>query len=91
MRRCTRQFSSSCGLTKAIDERLRAATIRFSGIDRHLELAMGLIESSYEASRRAPDDIRRRFNQAFFERIYVDEIGEPSAELAEPFNMILDN
>ena len=73
----------------AIEERLRAATIRFSGIDRNLELAMELIESCYEAYRRAPDDMRRRFNQAFFEKIYIDEEGEPSGELAAPFSVIL--
>ena len=50
---------------------------------------MDLIENCYEAYRRAPDDLRRRFNQAFFEKIYVDERGEPQGEIAEPFRVIL--
>ncbi len=73
-----------------IAERLRAATVRFSDIDRNLDLAMDLIENCFEAYRRAPDDVRRRFNQALFEKIYIDEHGKPSGVLAEPFSVILD-
>ena len=75
----------------AIKERLEAADVRFSDIDHNLELAMELIENCYEAYRRAPDDLRRRFNQAFFVKIYVDEDGEASGELAEPFQTIIGN
>ena len=48
-----------------IAARLQAPTVRFSDIDRNLDLAMDLIENCFEAYRRPPDDIRRRFNQAF--------------------------
>lgn len=50
---------------------------------------MELLENCYEAYRRASDDISRRFNQALFVRILVDQDGEIRTELAEPFEMIL--
>lgn len=72
-----------------IEERRQAATVRFADIDRNLDLAMELLENCYEAYLRAPDDIRRRFNQALFEKVFIEEDGEPRGELAEPFGVIL--
>lgn len=74
-----------------ISERLEATTVHFSAMERNLELAMELLENCFEAYRRAPDDLRRRFNQAFFEKIYVDEDGDALGALAEPFSTILEN
>ncbi len=64
-------------------------TIEFSELEGNLETAMEILENCYEAYRRAPDDIRRHFNQALFVRILVDEDGEIRSELAQPFEMIL--
>jgi hypothetical protein len=62
--------------------------VAFATIDQHLIEALDLVENCYEAYRRAPDDIRRRFNQAFFERVVVDQDTEVTAELAEPFRSL---
>ena len=64
-------------------------TIKFTELESNLVSAMELLENCYEAYRRASDDIRRRFNQALFVRILVDQNGEIRTELAEPFEMIL--
>ena len=74
----------------SIGERLESVTIHFSDLESNLESAMEMLENCYEAYRRAPDDIRRRFNQALFVRILVDEDGEIRSELAQPFEMILN-
>ncbi|GAA3734705.1 recombinase family protein [Leifsonia bigeumensis] len=73
----------------SIVERLSAMTIKFSELESNLIGAMELLQNCSEAYRRAPDDIRRRFNQALFVRILVDQGGEIRTELAEPFEMIL--
>ncbi len=73
----------------SIAERLSTMTIKFSELENNLVGAMQLLENCYEAYRRASDDIRRRFNQALFVRILIDQDGEIRTELAEPFEMIL--
>jgi site-specific DNA recombinase len=73
----------------SISERLSTMTIKFSELESNLYGAMELLENCYKAYRRASDDIRRRFNQAFFVRILVDQDAEIRTELAEPFEMIL--
>lgn len=73
----------------SIAERLSTMTIKFSELENNLMSAMELLENCYEAYRRAPDDVRRRFNQALFVRILVDQHGEIRTELAQPFEMIL--
>ncbi len=73
----------------SISERLSTMTIKFSELESNLVSAMELLQNCYEAYRRAPDHIRRRFNQALFVRILVDQNGEIRTELAEPFEMIL--
>lgn len=64
-------------------------TIKFSELEGNLVSALELLENCYEAYRRAPDDIRRRCNQALFVRILIDQGGEVRSELAQPFEMIL--
>lgn len=71
-----------------IAENLESATVTFATIEQHLVEALDLIENCFEAYRRAPDDIRRRFNQAFFEQIIVHQDSEVTVELAEPFNSL---
>jgi site-specific DNA recombinase len=75
----------------SIGERLETVTIHFSDLEGNLESAMEMLENCYEAYRRAPDEIRRRFNQALFVRILVDQDGEIRSELAQPFEMILNS
>lgn len=52
---------------------LSTMTIKFTELESNLVGAMELLENCYEAYRRASDDIRRRFNQALFVRILVDQ------------------
>jgi len=56
-----------------------------------MEAALDLAENCYEAHLRAPNQVRREFNQAFFERITVDWDGDVSGDLAEPFAIIMDS
>jgi site-specific DNA recombinase len=79
--RISRQLSS-------IANRLSSTAVTFTTIERHLKESLDLIENCFEAYRRAPDDIRRRFNQAFFERIVIEQDFEVVAELAEPFRSL---
>jgi hypothetical protein len=37
----------------------------------------------------APDSVRRQLNQALFKRMEVDDEGDITAQLAEPFNTLL--
>lgn len=40
------------------------------------QLALSMLKDPQEAYRQAPDMGRRQLNQAFYERMYVDELGE---------------
>ena len=73
----------------SIDERLASMNIEFATLETTLSQAMELAEHCYEAYRRAPDALRRRFNQAFFTHIYVDEDGSVTGRLSEPFDSVL--
>ncbi len=50
-----------------------------------LNKALGLIEDPSGLYYSATDPVRRLMNQSFFEKIYVDEIGDVTTDLAEPF------
>ena len=57
-----------------------------SNFQRTLDLATDL-QAAYQA---APQSVRRQFNQAIFKKLYLCDDGEVRAELAEPFDIILD-
>lgn len=72
-----------------VAERLQALSVRFDDLERNLELALELLESCYEAYRRAPDSLRRLYNQAFFNRILIWEDEAAEGELTELFQLLL--
>lgn len=69
----------------AVSGRLDALQIEFQALEQNLDDAVALIENCYEAYRRAPDGLRRTFNQAFFTRILITREEAVEGELAEPF------
>ncbi len=68
---------------------LDSCTLRFDEIERNLDQALTLAASCLEAYARATDEIRRAFNQAFFEKIWVGEEGVEGADLKLPFAHLL--
>lgn len=44
----------------------------------------------YDRTSLAGDCVRRRLNQAVFEKFFIDEDGTVTGELAEPFNILLN-
>lgn len=53
-----------------------------------LRKAIGLVENPTALYRSATDSTRRLMNQSFFEKIYVDQVGDVTTEPAEPFASI---
>ena len=47
-------------------------------------------DGGHAAYAAADPNVRRLFNQAFFEKIYVHDDGEATHDLAEPFKILLD-
>jgi site-specific DNA recombinase len=76
--------------TTTILQGIAVAEATLSTLESNLSRALELAENCYEAYLRAPDSIRRQFNQAFFERIFVDvdEDVAISSKLSEPFHAI---
>ena len=52
--------------------------------------ALELAKDCHAAYVAADPNIRRLFNQAFFEKLYVHDDGEVTHDLAEPFRILLD-
>ena len=73
----------------AVAERLEQTNIRHEDIQSNLLTALDLIENCYDAYRRAPDHVRRQFNQALFTRIEVTQDGQIRTELAQPMAQLL--
>ena len=55
-----------------------------------IDLCLGLTEDIHRAYLQADGEQRRLFNQAFFERIYIDNEQIGATTLAEPFVTMLD-
>ena len=68
---------------------LDSCTLRFDEIERNLDHALNLAADCIEAYARATDDIRRAFNQSFFEKIWVGEDGIEGVDLRLPFAHLL--
>ena len=64
--------------------------MEFDAIEQNLKKALKLAKDCYAAYQSADDVIRRLFNQAFFEKIYVHDDGAVTHDLAEPFGLLLD-
>lgn len=68
---------------------LDSCTLRFDEIERNLDQALTLAADCLEAYARATDEIRRAFNQSFFDKIWVGEDGVEGADLKLPFAHLL--
>ncbi|MCP4307742.1 MAG: hypothetical protein GY788_23295 [bacterium] len=68
---------------------LDSCTLRFDEIERNLDQALALVADCLEAYRRASNELRRIYNQAFFERIWIGEHGVEGVDLTLPFAHLL--
>ena len=73
-----------------IASRLKAADVEFEVVQRNLAAALELSENCALAYKTAPDHVRKLFNQAFFKRVLVYSDTRVEAELAPPFDVLLD-
>ena len=78
-----------------VSSQLAATNLEFEAVERNLQLALDLTVDCGAAYRDAPDDVKRMFNQAFFEKVLVVQ-EDPSvgdirveAEFREPFGTLL--
>ena len=68
---------------------LHATDVDWNVVETNLTLALGLVSDCKQAYRRGGPRVRRRYNQAFFEAVYVDTDGVSYARLAKPFSEVL--
>lgn len=79
-------------ITKQIERsetELARADLTFEKIAKTLARCLQFAQHCDQLYRDAPPKLRRRLNQAFFEKLYVHENGEVEAHLAEPFDLLL--
>ena len=69
---------------------LTAVAVEFDVIEQNVARALELAQDCHAAYVAADSTVRRLFNQAFFEKLYVHRDGEVTHELAEPFKLLLD-
>ncbi len=72
-----------------IDQKLESTDQLHEAIDANLKAALTFATNAYTTYAAAPDSIRRRINQEFFSHVFVDDDGEVTSRLAEPFNILL--
>ena len=53
-------------------------------------MALELVRDCHATYEGASAEIRRQFNQAIFEKLHVQQDGDVTHELAEPFKILLD-
>jgi site-specific DNA recombinase len=70
--------------------RLAALEGDFKTAEANLERALTRAGDCETAYREASDRLRRQFNMAFFKRLLIGDEGGVVAELAEPFDTLLD-
>ena len=73
----------------AAERLLAAAEIRFATIQDTLDSCLAFLVDSHRAYMDAPEQIRRRLNQAVFERFLLGSDGSTEAELTEAFRSLL--
>jgi site-specific DNA recombinase len=71
-------------------EQLAGVSVAFDVIEQNVRRALELAQDCHAAYAAASPTIRRLFNQAFFEKLYVHDDGEVTHELAAPFKALLD-
>ncbi len=70
---------------------LKMASRDVGDLEKHVEAAIELMKQASSAYKVAPDIIRKRINQAIFERILVDRVDDEikaDGKAAEPFNTL---
>jgi site-specific DNA recombinase len=78
-----------------INTKLTVTLSEFEIVEHNLKLALDLTVDCGAAYRDAPEHVKRLFNQAFFEKVFVVEIDATlgefrlDTELHEPFNTLL--
>jgi site-specific DNA recombinase len=72
-----------------IDQRLAATDYQHALLDANLNAALKIVTNLQATYITAPESVRRQLNQALFKRIEVDDKGDVTAELAEPFYTLL--
>ncbi len=73
----------------AVKKLLKASEVRFATIEATLQGCLAFLANCHEAYRDAPQHVRRRLNQAVFERFLVGEDGSTEAELTDLFGALL--
>ena len=61
----------------------------FASAKTNLAKALSLAQDCHAAYLSAPDKLRRQFNQAFFERLLIDDTYTVTGKLAQPFETLL--
>jgi DNA invertase Pin-like site-specific DNA recombinase len=74
---------------RGAEERLLALAADSDNVERNLYAAIALVGDCERAYREAPARVRRRFNQAFFRQILIDDEYTVTGEYAEPFDVLL--
>ena len=68
---------------------LAATNVDWDILEANVTMAVGLLADCGQAYRRGGPQVRRRYNQAFFEALYVDEGSIRYTRLAQPFSAVL--
>jgi site-specific DNA recombinase len=68
---------------------LEASEVRFTTIEATLQSCLSFLANCSEAYKDASQQVRRRLNQALFERFLVGEDGNTEAELTDMFSALL--
>lgn len=76
------------GQLETIETRLEATQTHFDTIETNLKTALDFASNCHRAYLRASDSVRRLFNQALFEQIFIEE-DNVRVTLAEPFKTLL--
>ena len=74
----------------AIDYEIKAHEDVFATVLERLDDALELIENCGKTYRLASDHIKRMMNQAIFSKIWVEPDGNVTAELAKPFDTLIE-
>ena len=72
-----------------IESRLSAMELKFDTVERNLKAAFSFVTNLPEAYVAASAGVRRRINQAIFERFLITDDGEVVGELRPPFDLLL--
>ena len=84
----TEQTRIARDMTRA-QTRLTAIEGDYATAETNLDKALALVQDCHAAYLSAPDKLRRQFNQAFFERLLIDDTYTVIGQLAQPFETLL--